>query len=249
MADPYRGETETLRQRVAELEGELEDARGRIAELEGTTRPSERGHPLLGGPTRIEIERTFDGELPIEVHEELLELVTKNLGALGQAGTVGRSFTYNVMDPQGGRFIEVSARPIQGKTVLRLRERLGALAGGLFGGIVGGLGVGGMAGVVAASLALHLGWATPFVCVAWLVGIWMIVRAGFGAMTRARRRKLEALSRDVEQLCATVAGRASEKTALRVAAPDDAREVEAEHEALAEADADAVAERPRRTNR
>ena len=54
MADPYRGETETLRQRVAELEGELEDARGRIAELEGTTRPSERGHPLLGGPTRIE---------------------------------------------------------------------------------------------------------------------------------------------------------------------------------------------------
>lgn len=233
---------------MSELEDELADARARIAAFEATPAPSGLGPKLLGGPTRLEIERTFDGELPIDVHEELLELVTKNLGAIGQAGTVGRSFTYNVMNQQSGTFVEISVRPSNGKTVMRLRERLGAIAGGLFGGIVGGLGGGGMAGVIAGSLALGLGALTPFVCVAWVAAIWLIVRAAFGAIARGRLKKLEALSRDIEKLCASRAKVASAAPALRVRAAPDARDVEAELEAQAEEaePRDARATRPHR---
>ncbi|MBX7190813.1 MAG: hypothetical protein K1X94_02080 [Sandaracinaceae bacterium] len=189
----YRDETEALRARVEELETENASLREQLAVASATPDDvkNETARRWLGGPVLIEIDRSFQGTLSREAHEPIVELLQERFGAMGTASVIGNTLTWRQGPYNGQRVLEVTISSRRGQTRVHMLERLGSVAGGLFGGIVGGVGGGGMGLVIPLAMlvspALALGLA-PL----WLVFIYGIVRAGFGAMARRHEAEVHA---------------------------------------------------------
>ncbi|HWZ27169.1 MAG TPA: serine/threonine-protein kinase [Gemmatimonadales bacterium] len=114
---------------------------------------------VIGGPTRLFIEREVEGELPDSEFPTLVEEIRRMLSDVGQVSQLGHSFSW--ISSRGSKWrsqdLEVSLSVRNGRTRIRAREDLSALIGATFGGIGGGMGGGGMGplmGVMAG--ALHL---------------------------------------------------------------------------------------------
>lgn len=192
----YRDERDGASARVTQLEEELEQAREEIARLRGG---SVKSNPWLGGPAHIQIERVVDGELPESAYEELVERLRAHVGQMGRSEKIGGTFAWQTEpDMRGrGRNFNVRFTVRDGKTRIRIEERLGQIAGGLFGGIVGGAG-----GAGAINLLVWTGiTGNPLLAagaIGWLGLVYGIVRTSFGAFARGRARKLEALAAELE---------------------------------------------------
>jgi membrane protein implicated in regulation of membrane protease activity len=255
----YRDETERLRARVDELEEELADAHERIAELEEPEEVEHErtfGERFTGAPLRLAVERTLDGELPIEAQEELVEALRKRFNTLGQASSVGRSLTWMGASAQNQRQIEVSVSARNGHTTIRVMERLSNLAGGLFGGIVGGLGGGGLGlWVPLLALAKATFWL-PVLILGWILLVYLIVRAIYVRVAAKKQAELAATASELARLGREAIGRAGQRKRkrkrkrLRVKdqPSDDEREAEAE-EAERDAEEDDEAESVERARR
>jgi serine/threonine protein kinase len=114
---------------------------------------------VIGGPTRLFIEREVDGELPDSEFPTLVEEIRRMVSDVGQVSQLGHSFSW--ISSRGNKWrsqaLEVSVSVRNGRTRIRAREDLSALIGATFGGIGGGMGGGGMGplmGVMGG--ALHL---------------------------------------------------------------------------------------------
>jgi len=219
VADPYRSETEQLRQRVEDLEHDLEEANAKIARLEGIGPPSNFSERFFGGPLSLSLDLEVDGEIGPERHEELADRLTRYVRGSGQAATVGRSLRFAQQDPQVGRMMLAIIRPSNGKTRIALREKLNGVAGGLFGGVGAGAGLGLLSAIVPFALWLGLRATIPLVCVAWLMFVYACVRWGFRKLSLARRRDLDQLGRQLVAVCEATPERVG-ATTLGVRAPD-----------------------------
>ena len=105
---------------------------------------------FLGTATRIVVEAAIEGEMPEQDYDLVLDIIRREIGEVGQIGSVGRTFSWSVSNQQ--RKLQISVMPRGGKTTVRLDEQLGNIAGGVFGGMMGGIG-GGIGGAVMGSIA------------------------------------------------------------------------------------------------
>lgn len=200
--------------------GQSQPPAGRLRLL--TRRPEDDlrdapNHPLFGGPMHVVLERTFEGELDLaEEAPWLAGEVRRVMKTKGHAELQGRAALRWV--PSQGQDgcnqspgMELTLSSHNGRTTLRVEERLANLLGGTLGAVVGGLGGGlslfpalgwkwlmGGSGLNPDSLTVGLmlviaGW---FLCTAFLAR-WIFARSA-----RRRPPKLEQL---VERLSAQLA--------------------------------------------
>jgi serine/threonine-protein kinase len=112
--------------------------------------PKQAVNPLIGAPTRIVVEVVVDGEMPERDYDLVLDVIRREIGEVGQIGSVGRTFSWSVSNQS--RKLQISVMPRGGKTTVRIDEQLTHLTGGIFGGMMGGIG-GGLGGAVMGSVA------------------------------------------------------------------------------------------------
>ena len=112
--------------------------------------PKQPVNVFLGTATRIVLEATIEGEMPERDYDLVLDLIRREIGEVGQIGSVGRTFSWSVSNQN--RKLQISVMPRGGKTTVRIDEQLGNVAGGVFGGIMGG-GGGGMGGAMMGVIA------------------------------------------------------------------------------------------------
>jgi eukaryotic-like serine/threonine-protein kinase len=106
--------------------------------------PRQSVNPLLGSPTRILVEATIDGEMPERDYDLVLDIIRREIGEVGQIGSVGRTFSWSVSGRE--RRMQISVMPRNGKTTIRVDEQLGHDARRTFALCMGpgGAGLGGM---------------------------------------------------------------------------------------------------------
>jgi hypothetical protein len=102
--------------------------------------PKQSVNPFLGTATRIVIEATIDGELPQRDYDLVLDIIRREIGEVGQIGSVGQAFSWSVSNQQ--RKLQISVMPRGGKTTVRVDEQLTSVAVGVFGPMMAGGGVG-----------------------------------------------------------------------------------------------------------
>ncbi|HVF39758.1 MAG TPA: serine/threonine-protein kinase [Gemmatimonadaceae bacterium] len=150
-------------------------------------------NPWAGEAKMIEFEASLDGELPERDFDTVIEAVRRALGDVGVVSGVGRSMSWSSSDPQ--RKIQVSVQARDGRTNIRVGERLSSLAGGVFGGVIGG-GGGALGG---SSIGAVMG-ATgnpvfAFTAAAGIVGLsYGVARVIYIQVVRRRKRQLSDLT-------------------------------------------------------
>jgi serine/threonine-protein kinase len=161
---------------------------------------SPRPNAWLGAPTAILIEVQVQGEVPESELDLLVDIIRQRLGEAGHVGTIGRSVSWIATTKE--RRLQISIAPRNGRTTIRIDERLAPLAGALFGGIMGG-GGGGSAGIsigiamkAFGSLAIGFGfWGAA------IAASYGLARAIYTRKARGREETLRALA---EELAAQV---------------------------------------------
>lgn len=224
----YRDETERLRARVEELEDELDHANQRLRELAQPAARQESagiGPALAGGPTRIVREHVLEGELPKAYQEEIIEALHRRFGVFGQASSVGRTLAWTGASTQNQRQLEVSVTVRNGKTVVRIVERLGNLAGGLFGGVVGGVGGGGLGLILPGVMLTRAPQLIPFTVIAWVALVYGIVRAIYSRIAARREAEIDGAAAELADIVSDALSRERKKPRVRV--PRDSDEAEA----------------------
>jgi serine/threonine-protein kinase len=168
-------------------------------------------NPLLGSATRLVVEAAVEGEMPERDYDLLLEIIRREIGEVGQIGSVGRTFSWSVSNQN--RKLQISVMPRAGKTTVRIDENLGQLTGGIFGGMMGGIG-GGLGGAVMGSLAggLHNPIAGLAGWIAVLASAYLGARYTLGRVSKGRSEKLHEVANQLGQQIAesTAAAEASD---------------------------------------
>jgi hypothetical protein len=191
-------------------EAGLDPALVRRAASDLDTRVSDRRpSPFIGAPTNLVLERTIDGEIPVDEYESLVLEIQREIGGVGQVSTLGRSLVWTMQGAArrrvSTRTVQVTVTPRNGRTTIRMEEPLGQLAGGLFGGLVGGLG-GGTSGI---SMGIGMGVFHSALVATGLIGgmvagSYVLARTIFGRIVRDRGERMQRLmSRLAEQVAAT----------------------------------------------
>jgi serine/threonine-protein kinase len=168
---------------------------------------------FLGTATRIVVEATIEGEMPERDYDLVLDVIRREIGEVGQIGSVGRTFSWAVSNQQ--RKLQISVMPRGGKTTVRLDEQLGNIAGGVFGGMMGGIG-GGLGGAVMGSIAG--GAHEPLLgLAAWLA----VVTSAFAGARFTLRRIFNSRRDKLREVASQLANQIAESTAA--AEPSDSR--------------------------
>jgi len=102
---------------------------------------------VVGSPMSVALERVVSGELPECGFERLVPIIQQGTREHGQPGLVGRTLTWQAETASGTRSAMVVVSVRDGRTSIRIDERLHGMAGQLFGGLVGGAGVGAGMGI------------------------------------------------------------------------------------------------------
>jgi serine/threonine protein kinase len=168
--------------------------------------PNQPVNPFLGTATRIVVEATVQGEMPERDYDLVLEIIRREIGEVGQIGSVGRTFSWSVSNQS--RKLQISVMPRGGKTTVRIDEQLSNIAGGVFGGFMGGIG-GGLGGAVMGTIAggMHhpllglLGWGGV------LVSAFGAARFTLGRIAESRRDRLHEIAMQMaNQIAESVLG-------------------------------------------
>jgi hypothetical protein len=190
-------------------EAGLDPALVRRAASDLDTRVTDRQpSPLSGVPTELVLERTIDGEVPVEDYEAIVLEIQREIGGVGSASGLGRSlvWTMTAHDHRRAptRTVQVTITPRNGRTTIRIEEPLRPLTGRLFGGVMGaGLGSGGI--VMGIGMSLFNSMPVALGLVGGVVGAsYLVARTVLGRMVRSRGERLERLmSRLAERVAAT----------------------------------------------
>ncbi len=169
---------------------------------------------LFGAPSKIDMERTLDTELPAEAFEGLLEEVRAITGEVGRINeTLGRSLSWNSLSFQNsfegtGRLIHVMVKPKDGKTRIRITESAGVHPLLFLGTLTGG----GALGVAMSLARLNNGgpfWLAASILAATWGATYVVARTGFRGFIKRRVRILSGLlNRLSNHVTSTVPGSA-----------------------------------------
>ena len=165
------------------------------AALSVTPPDANRPNRLLGGPTRLLIERVVEGEVPEAEFPVMVEEIRRWLNRPGQVSQIGRSFSWTSAGAGGStRSTEVAVSVRGGQTRISLREGLGSLIGGIFGGIGGGMGGGGMGLIL--GIFTHIGSGVGVLAAVplWLATTYAVARTSYYYAVRRRQRELDGLA-------------------------------------------------------
>jgi hypothetical protein len=147
------------------------------------------------------VEATIDGEMPERDYDLVLDIIRREIGEVGQIGSVGRTFSWSVSNQN--RKLQISVMPRGGKTTVRIDEQLGNIAGGVFGGIMGGVG-GGLGGAVMGSVTAQT--HAPLLGLAGWAGILVTAYAGARfTLRQIAKSKQEKLREIASQLANQIA--------------------------------------------
>jgi hypothetical protein len=220
----YRDDRDADQARIQALEAELGAAKQRIAKLEGRQEQalvlaSPRGkdtNKFLGAPLQLELERTFEGAFPADGFEDLVEHIRELTRDRGRTELLRSSVAWwsSTSEKSVGPFTCVTVTVKDGKTIVRVTDKLGNLAGGIYGGLGGGLGGGGMIAPIMATIAMPL--IAPLAFGAWLGGTYLLARKLYKRMAKKRAQQLQQVFAAVEAAVArelkTPVERATEET-------------------------------------
>jgi eukaryotic-like serine/threonine-protein kinase len=150
---------------------------------------------LIGGPTRLHLEATIEGEIPEADFEVLLRSIRNAMGDAGHMSVFARTLSWSPTGTDRRLNITISSRG--GRTTVTMDERLAPLVGGFFGGIGGGMGGGGSAGIAAlAQKLLGSEWIVPAL-IAYLGLTYGVARTAFSLSARRRERRLAHLMNEL----------------------------------------------------
>ena len=160
------------------------------------TRPeANRRNIVIGGPTRLLIERAVAGEVPEAEFPVMVEEIRRWLNRPGQVSQIGRTFSWTSAGGAGStRNTEVTVSVRGGRTLISMREGLGNLIGGIFGGIGGGMGGGGIGPVIGVLTGLGAAGAAIVVAPFWLAFTYAVARWSYYYAVRRRQRELDGLA-------------------------------------------------------
>ena len=206
----YRDDLDAAQARAVALESELAEARAHIDRLEGKSSSqalvkvgdqalatSREEYPTsskwLGAPSSLKLVRELDGEVPDTAYSELVETIRRVLRNVGTVSVLTGSLAWSANTPGNGvgPFIDVYFTIRDGRTTIRIDERLGNLAGGIFGGIGAGVGVGGIMAPISTLWITPL--LVPFAIPLWLGGTYFACRKLYRGRVKARAKKLTEL--------------------------------------------------------
>lgn len=114
---------------------------------------------VLGGPTRAEIDRTVDGEVPQSEHDAILAEIRHSLGIVGHHTSESKSLMWSgrklqepglaldldTMFEEEPPDVRVRIVTRKGRTHIHVEKALVGTAWAVYGGILGGVGAGGVA--------------------------------------------------------------------------------------------------------
>ena len=194
---------------LAELEDVAREAgidpavvRSAAAELDVSAGES-IGAALVGAPMGIRLELEVPGEYPADRFDSLVPNIQSASPWQGHASVVGKSLTWSARADSNTSSLQVLVVAGDGKTLIRVEERLGGLVGMLFGGIIGGVGAGAGVGIgvgvgaAIGSTVLAVGFP-----ILMLGGSYYLSRAIYAAHLKKERGKLQVL---LDQLAAHAA--------------------------------------------
>jgi hypothetical protein len=156
---------------------------------------SEGAARVLGAPVSIKFERTLTGEIPESEFERLVPEIQQAADAYVQPSLLGRTLTWQSTTPDNLRTLQVVVSSRDGRTRIRIEERLSQLAWAMFGGMIGGGGGGIGLGV---GLGVGLGaLQSALFAIIWPVGIiggaYLLGRKVYRSTVRRRQRVLREL--------------------------------------------------------
>src|SRR5438105_926456 len=145
----YRDDRDADQAHIAALEAQLASARSRISELEGrrdqalvlTSRgaldvagkPRSAAVRWLGAPLVLEMSRTFERAFPAERLDDLVGAIREIAQEPGRAELLRSSLTWYASGAGTSARTTVTVVVRDGKTTLRVSDRLHQLAGAIFG--------------------------------------------------------------------------------------------------------------------
>ncbi len=188
---------------TAAEEAGIERALVRRAATE-VSRPEPRAalavNPWIGGPLEVVIERTIDGEYPIEDFDRLVEVVRVQDFQGGTVATIGRSLNWTGPQEDQTSIASLSVTVRDGQTRLRAHGNFKGLAGAVFGGVGGGVGggLGWAAFMAGAFVAGPVG--SVVLGLAFLGGVFGLSRYIYGRSTVKHARKLQAVADELERV-------------------------------------------------
>jgi len=208
-AESTSGMSLTELEQVAREAG-LDPALVRRAATDLDTRVTDqRPSPFLGAPTTLRLERTIDGEVPVEEYESMVLEMQRIVNQIGSASTIGRSLQWTSFGVRrrnvSTRTVQVTITPRHGRTTIQIHEPVGQLAGGLFGGLMGGLGGGLGSAAFGIGMSVFMSGTVALGLVGSVVGgAYLLARTIFGRMVRSRGEELqELMSHLVDHVSAT----------------------------------------------
>ncbi len=171
----------------------------------------EKGDLLLGGPTRIDVERIIDGHMSDASWEDALGEIRRAFAAEGEIRQEGRSRDWIHRDQMGAR-IHVSLSPAEDQT--RIRITYGMTEWMWLHFIFLSIGIGGIA-VSYALLNLGILWETG-VALLIMVAFYMVGWISFRFFTRKQDRKVRSLMGRLDDLLSEPESAAAEPAASAV---------------------------------
>ena len=171
----------------------LAGASGRASESMVVRSKEPRTNFWVGSPTSIAYEVEVAREARPDTYEVLVNTIQRELGDPGHVSTLGRTLNFSLVHQQ--RRLQISIVPRNGRTTIRVDERLSPIVGGIFGGVVGG-GGGGVGGGMALPLGIaltHSGLVGVGAFGATVLAAYLTARGIFGRIRSGRQRELVAL--------------------------------------------------------
>ena len=216
----YRDDRDADLARIAALEHELAETRAKLAAVEGHQERAlvvasggalvaggARGATRWFGPGSLQLVRRFDGAVPAERFEALVERIRELTRDPGRTELRSSSVTWFASrgEKATGPYRVVTVTILDGITTLTVTDRLAGLAGAVYGGIGGGVGGGGLALPILASVAVPV--LAPVFLVGWLGGVFLGARAIFRRAAHGRaialQQLFDALVADIERALRT----------------------------------------------
>ena len=166
--------------------------------------------PLFAAPFRLSAEADVEGEMSPEDYDIVVDIIRRTLGDDGNVGTFSKTLTWTSRaQAKKGRNVFVTLVPRNGRTKIRVEERLGSLAGGLYGGIVGGTSSLSVLAFVQVMSATHSLVASAAATAAVLLSTFSVARTILGSVKGSRAKQLANLRDELAaEVRASIAARA-----------------------------------------
>jgi hypothetical protein len=175
---------------------------------------------FLGSPTLLSFERVIEGDVPESEHEALIEEARATFGVMGYSSSKGGTLIWTARKPKKPKkisdwtgmdwewegdppnvMVRVASR--NGRTRVRVEQRLEDTAGGVFGGIMGG-GGGGLAvalfvvGIAAMDMPVEVATTGALAVLGSAFGLSRVIYRSF---VRSKAARLESLADRLAEHC------------------------------------------------